>query len=404
MSQTAETRPDAGFFERLLAGPFGRFVLPALILQSVLIGGGYATGREIVEFGAKYGAAGWLSVVTIFVGFSVMAILTFELARVFEVYDYKSFISELIWKFWPVFDLLFLVMAVLVIAIMAAAAGEIVEETIGVPYLATIVAIIVLVGILTYFGARLIEEFKTVGTSLLYVGYIVFGLAVLIPLWGDVGATFAAWETGYVPDASLGPVLQSGVLYVGYNLVVFPAVFFALHRQATRTETVAAGVLAGLLMTIPFALTYLALMAFYPAESVMGAGVPWLPMLEAVGGGWLVLLYGLVVGWTLIETSVGLIHALIDRIDKNIEDVQVGVLEDLEGLSRLQSGALGAGILVGALLLAQVGIIPLIAQGYTLMAYFFLALFALPLLTVGLYRIVNPDWMTEFWDRAGPVE
>lgn len=404
MSADTDTHGFSAFFQRLFEGPFGKFVLPALVLQSVLIGGGYATGREIVEFGAQYGAAGWLSVLTIFLGFTIMAILTFEFARLFQVYDYKSFISELIWKFWPLFDLLFLVMAVLVIAIMAAAAGEIVEETVGVPYLATIVIIIALVGILTYFGGRLIEEFKTIGTFLLYLGYIIFGLAVLIPMWGDVTATFAAWETGYVDDASLGPVLQSGILYVGYNLVVFPAVFFALHRQATRTETVVAGILAGLLMTIPFALTYLALMAFYPAENVMGAGVPWLPMLEEIGGGWLVVLYGIVVGWTLIETSVGLIHAVIDRIDKNIEDVQVAMFGNLEGLSRMQSGALGMCILVGALLLAQVGIIPLIAQGYTMMAYFFLALFALPLLTIGLYRIVNPDWKREFWEQAEPVE
>lgn len=404
MSTDTRSQGVSAFFQRLFQGPFGKFVLPALILQSVLIGGGYATGREIVEFGAKYGAAGWLAVVAIFLGFTIMAVLTFELARVFQVYDYKSFISELIWKGWPLFDLLFLVMAVLVIAIMAAAAGEIVEQTVGVPYIATIVAIVVLIGVLTYFGATIIEEFKTVGTGLLYIGYIAFGLAVLIPLWGDVTATFAAWETGYVDDASVGPVLQSGILYVGYNLVVFPAVFFALHRQATRTETVVAGVLAGLLMTIPFALTYLALMAFYPAEGVMGAGVPWLPMLEEVGGGWLVLLYGIVVGWTLIETSVGLIHAVIDRIDKNIEDIQVAMFEDLEGLSRMQSGVLGAGILVGALLLAQVGIIPLIAQGYTTMAYFFLALFALPLLTIGIYRIVNPRWKRDFWERASPEE
>ena len=41
-----------GFFE----GSFGKFVLPGIILQSVMIGGGYATGREIVEYGAKYGA------------------------------------------------------------------------------------------------------------------------------------------------------------------------------------------------------------------------------------------------------------------------------------------------------------------------------------------------------------
>lgn len=389
-----------GAWRDLLEGPFGRLVLPALILQSVLIGGGYSTGREIVAYGAKFGAAGWLSIVAIWVGFTVMAVASFELARVFEAYDYKSWIKQLIWKGWPLFDLLFLVMAVLVIAIMASAAGNILEQTIGIPYLVGITAVIVVVAVLTYYGASLIEEFKTFGSLLLYVGYITFGLIVLSQVWGDVTATFAAWDTSYVDNAGVGATLQSGILYVGYNLVVYPAVFFSLHRQRSRRHTVLAGLLAGLLMTLPFLLTYLALMGFYPSESVMGAEVPWLPMLESAGGGWIVALYGIVVGWTLVETSVGLIHALVDRIDENIEDLQISAIEDREGLTRLESGALGAGILIGALLLSRVGIITLVAQGYTIMAYFFIALFALPLLTVGLYRIANPEWREELWQQV----
>jgi len=381
-----------GLFERLVKGPFGTIVLPAIILQSVLIGGGYATGREIVAYGAKYGSAGWLAVVAIWVGFTVMAVLTFELARTFAVYDYKNFIQQLIGRAWPLFDLLFLVMAVLVIAIMASAAGNIMEQTIGIPYLAGVGTVIAVVGVLSYVGESLIERFKTGGTAFLYVAYIIFGAVVLSATWGDVTTVFATGNTGYVGDASPLAVVESGILYVGYNLVVFPAVFFALHRQETRRESVVAGLLAGTLMTLPFALTYVAFMGFYPAESVMGASVPWLPVLNSVGGTALVAFYGVVMGWTLIETSVGLIHALISRLDENIQDIGVGPLEGQSGLSKLQSGALAVGVLVGALLLSRVGIIALVAQGYTLMAYFFIALFALPLLTVGVLRIRDPTW------------
>jgi uncharacterized membrane protein YkvI len=405
MSGATETnkRSESVFrtrWEKLIQGPFGRLVLPALVLQSVLIGGGYSTGREIVTYGAKYGAAGWISVVAIWVGFTLMAVLSFEIARLFEAYDYKNLIKQLIWKGWPLFDLLFLVMAVLVIAIMASAAGNILEQTVGIPYLVGISLVIGFVAILTYFGASLIEEFKTFGSLVLYFGYIVFGLVVLSQVWGDVTATFAVGDTSYVTDASLATSFRSGILYVGYNLVVFPAVFFVLYRQESRRDTIASGVIAGVLMTLPFLLTYLALMGFYPSKSVMSAEVPWLPMLRKTGQHWIILLFGLVVGWTLVETSVGLIHALIDRIDENIQDVTMGPLDQKEGLTRLQSGVLGGGILFGALLLSRVGIITLVAQGYTIMAYLFIGLFAVPLLTVGVYRILNPDWNSEFWQSA----
>jgi len=399
-SSAARSQSTASIFRRLVSGRFGSIVLPAIVLQSVLIGGGYASGREVVAYGAKFGSAGLLAVLGIFVGFTVMSVVVFEFSRKFHTYDYKAYMQGIIWKGWPLFDLLFVVMATIVIAVMASAAGNIMEQTVGIPYLVGIVAIIVVVAVLTYFGASLIERFKTVGTGFLYVAYVLFGVLVLSQVWGDVTSVFAAGNTGYVEDASAPAVIQSGVLYVGYNLAIFPAVFFALHRQKTRKESVVSGLLAGTLMTLPFLLTYLCLMGFYPQESVMGAEVPWLPMLRNAAGPGVIAFYGIVIGWTLVETSVGAIHAIIDRIDADLERIDTGRFEEVDGLTRLQSGLLGGGILLAATLLSRVGIIALVAQGYTIMAYFFIALFAVPSLTIGVRRIINPEWKQEFWSRV----
>lgn len=399
-STTPRSQSTLSIFRRLVSGRFGSIVLPAIILQSVLIGGGYASGREVVAYGAKFGSAGLLAVLGIFIGFTGMSVAVFEFSRTFGTYDYKSYMQGIIWKGWPLFDLLFVVMATIVIAVMASAAGNIMEETVGIPYLVGIVAIILVVAVLTYFGASLIERFKTIGTAFLYVAYLLFGVLVLSQVWGDVASVFAAGNTGYVEDASAPAVIQSGILYVGYNLAIFPAVFFVLHRQKTRKESVVSGLLAGTMMTLPFLLTYLCLMGFYPQESVMGAEVPWLPMLRSTAGSAVIAFYGIVIGWTLVETAVGAIHAIIDRIDADLERIDAGRFEEVDGLTRMQSGLLGGGVLVAATLLSRVGIIALVAQGYTIMAYFFIALFAVPTLTVGIWRIANPDWKREFWSRV----
>ena len=91
-----------GFFD----GRFGKYLLPGILLQSVLIGGGYATGREIVSYGAKFGAKGWIAGIGILIGFAVVAILTFEISRLYKTYDYKSMIKVLIGPAWPLFDVL----------------------------------------------------------------------------------------------------------------------------------------------------------------------------------------------------------------------------------------------------------------------------------------------------------
>lgn len=73
--------------KNLFEGAFGRYLLPAIIIQSVLIGGGFATGREIVQYGAKFGALGWLGGIGILFGFIVMAVLMFEFARKYKAFE-----------------------------------------------------------------------------------------------------------------------------------------------------------------------------------------------------------------------------------------------------------------------------------------------------------------------------
>lgn len=388
MPEQAEGAPESAggsLFSRWTEGRFGRWLLPAVVAQSVLIGGGYASGREVVEFGAKYGTLGWVSVLAIFVGFTLVSILVFEVARVTSAYDYKGFVERLIGGAWPVFDVLYVLMAVLVIAVMASAAGSIMDATLGIPYAVGVGAIVVVVGLVTYEGAHFIEAFKSVGTAGLYVGYIVFGVVVIGTRWDAIGGVLAAGDTSYVEAAGVGDALGSGLLYVGYNLVLYPAVLFTLHRQRGPRDTVVSGILAGSLVTLPFLLTYLCVLAFYPAEGVLGAEVPWVEMMDAVGGPWLLALYGVVIGWTLLETSVGLIHALTDRIDRGLREAGGSGLPNQ--LTNLQRGLLGAGVLLGAALLTPIGIVDLIAGGYTLMAYLFLLVFLLPLATVGLLRV-----------------
>src|SRR5690606_16913512 len=122
---------------------------------------------------------------------------------------------------------------------------------------------------------------------------------------GQIVDVFRTSDHSFLPDAGLQSVLWSGVIYVGYNLAVFPAALFTVKRQRSLAETLSAGIIAGLLMTAPWFLTYLSVMGYYPDVSVMNAAVPWLAMLTGFGNV-VVVTFGVVVGWTLIETATGM--------------------------------------------------------------------------------------------------
>lgn len=367
--------------KNLMEGKYGRFILPAVILQSVLMGGGYTTGREIVEFGAKYGALGWLGGLGIFIGFTIMAILMFEFARKFKVYDYRVLLKELIGPLWFLYDIVYLFLAILIIAIMASATGEILSMTLGIHYWVGVILIIVFVGILNFYGKGFIERFKTVGTVALMAGYIIFAILVIATTWESALEVLKSGDTSYMPGkVSIFAVLWSGILYVGYNLAVYPAALFTIKRQISRRDAVIAGVFSGVLMTFPWFLTYFSLLGHYPSEDVLGSTVPWLVMLDGFPL-IVIIIFGIVVGWTLIETASGMIHAFIDRLESQIQDIKD------KSLNATQKGVIAVAALVLSVLLAQVGIIDLISKGYTIMAYGMIAVFALPLLTIGVYKI-----------------
>jgi uncharacterized membrane protein YkvI len=365
---------------------YAKYLLPGVILQSVLIGGGYATGREIYQYGAMFGSMGWISGITIAIGFSLFAFLTFEICRIYKVYDYKNFIKQVIGPLWPVMDILTILIGILLIAVMAAATGSIFAQ-VGLPAFLGNVVIIVVVGLLNFFGERIIERFESIGTILLYAGYILFTIIVIARKGDHIGEVFASHSTvAYDGKVTVALCIWTGILYVAYNINAIPMGMFSLKRQTERKHTMWGGLLAGLLMVIPWFLSYFAMMCFYGDMSIVGPEVetPWTMMITAVNGGaGLLTLFGIVMGWTLIETATGCIHMIIDRADIALQE------KGRAALDKKLRGIIAVLTLVAALIFSRIGVVDLIGAGYTYLSYGFIIFYLLPTLIIGGYKIIK---------------
>ena len=100
-----------------------------------------------------------------------------------------------------------------------------------------------------------------------------------------------------------------------------------------------------------------------------------------MGGTWTIILFGVVMGLTLIETSTGVLHAFIETVNSTLED------HDKQALSRGQSAGLTVVVLITATVFSKFGIIDLIAKWYDTMSYGLMVVYTLPLLTLGVYKI-----------------
>ena len=82
------------------------YVVPGLVIQAVLVGGGYATGRELVEFFVSKGpATGLAGLALTALWISGAAVVSFELARRYSAFDYRSFCRIFLGRFWILFEI-----------------------------------------------------------------------------------------------------------------------------------------------------------------------------------------------------------------------------------------------------------------------------------------------------------
>src|SRR3546814_18974642 len=119
---------------------FQRYLLPGFVFQAAVIAGGYATGRELVEFFLPAGPwGGLLGMVVSMLVWSAGLMASFELARVARAYDYRSFFRVLLGRGWFVFEIGYFLLMLVILVVMGAAAGENVTSLFGLPTLVSAV-------------------------------------------------------------------------------------------------------------------------------------------------------------------------------------------------------------------------------------------------------------------------
>jgi uncharacterized membrane protein YkvI len=329
---------------------YKKYLLPGFIAQSVLIAGGYGTGRELVEYFVQYGPTGGLMGMGLTTAlWAALFALSFEFARAFKAYDYRTFFEKLIGPGWMVYEAAFIVLLFLIMGVVGAASGSILRDSFGLPPLVGSGLFLIFVAYLTYSGSKAIEVALSWWSYVLYAVYILF-LYLGITRFGDaISANFAAHVVK--PGWAMG-----GFKYAFYNIAVVSTVLFSLNYLETRKEAIFSGIMAALICILPAGLFYIVTVGFYP--DVLNMEIPANGIIANLGVRlllpvWLIVLFG-----TMIETGVGFFHSINERINSTL------VAKRGRGMSNLARGAVGAVLALMGLAISNFGLIGLIAKGY----------------------------------------
>lgn len=354
---------------------FKKYLLPGFVFQSVVIAGGYGTGREIVEYFLNYGPLGGLlgmMLITTLM-WSLMLAVTFEFSRFFRAYDYRTFFKKLLGRYWFIFEILFLITLLLVLAVIGSAAGVLLRDNFGLPYLVGVMVMLLGIGFLTFMGSGLIEKFLSSWSVVLYLIYGTFLIAAFIKFGPEIQKNFAKAEI--LPGWALG-----GFKYALYNMAIIPAILFCLSHIETRKEALWAGFWGGIIGILPGLLFYIATISQYPG--VLPEEVPAVFVLHKIGVPILLIVFQIVLFGTLIETGTGFIHAVNERIQSSLRARGKEMPRQLRPLVALVLLLCGLGT-------STFGLIALIAKGYGALSWGVFVVVIVPLMTIGLFKIIK---------------
>lgn len=351
------------------------FLLPGVVFQSIIVAGGYGTGQELSVFFLSLGPMEGLLAITLIpipvISFS--AVLSFELARIFHAYDYRTFFQLILGRGWFIWEIGFLLGLTIFFGVMGSAAGEIFSRTFGLPYAGGTLFLMVSIALLVFWGSVLVERVLSAWSLVLYLTYILF-FVWAFRLFGDnISISLALPPSG-------SNWLMNGTAYAGLQLSMMPAVMFAVRHIQTRKQAIVAGLLVGPIAMIPGILFYLVMLTQYPA--IKDVVLPSNFLLESLGARWFQILFQVVLLGTLIETGTGVIHAFNERVASLYRERKRTMPRKIRPLTALT-------LMLIASLLTKVGLVELIMMAAKSFAWFFLLMFLLPLLTVGVYRIVK---------------
>ena len=356
---------------------FRVYVVPGAVVQSVMVGGGYGTGRETVEYFTNFGLlGGTLGIGVAFLFMALVFSLTFEFSRVNRVYDYRNFFKLLLGRGWVAYEVTMILFFMLVLAVLASAAGNILQDHLHIPYFAGLAVMLLFIGVLTFYGRELIAKVLTFWSLFLYAIFITFFVIVFSRSGDDIlrqvaeGEIVSGWAT-------------SGFKYAAYNIASVPLLLYVVRSFETRREALVSGVLAAVIALVPGLIFHVAFQAYYPDILLEAIPIYW--MMVKLGTGVLLVVYSVMLFGTFIETGAGMLQGINDRLDAYLTETRG------TSLSRPMHAAIAVTAVTVSSLLSLVGITTLIASGYGTIAWAFFAIYAIPIVFIGLPRILKSN-------------
>jgi uncharacterized membrane protein YkvI len=265
-----------------------------------IVGAGFATGKEIVQFFSQYGMVGLVGILISGYLFIWIGTKSMLIAKRIDANSYQE-VNEYIFgeKIARIVNIVLLIMLFGVTSVMFSGTGAVFREQMGLPSQVGILLTMVLCYLAVIRGMK----------GLLFVNSLIVPMMILFSL--IIISAFPGATEYYGESSNIGKVILSALAYAAYNIVLGQAVLVPLGRDS-ENETIIrwGGFLGGLGLTLILITSHLALITI---PDMTAYSIPMAEIIKQIGTV-LHILFVIVIYGEIYTTLIGNVYGISRKL------------------------------------------------------------------------------------------
>lgn len=277
----------------------------ATALVGVLVGAGFASGQELMQFFGKYGMNGLAASFFVGVGLALISIVVLLTARRIGTQSYEVVATPPVPALrWGV-NILLTIFSLTTVMIMVSGAGAAVETLLGVPPLAVNIAMALILLAAGWFGSQGILNALNIVVPVMTV------IMLLVAAMGIFTGDTAFGESQAFGTFPLTQCVASAGTYISYNFTGALIVLSAMGVGAPDKKTIYNGcILGGVILGLMAVLVCSSIIKNY--DILVQSSMPMLDIALSQSKV-LAYLYGGVLLIAIFSTAAGMVFGLLER-------------------------------------------------------------------------------------------
>ncbi len=338
----------------------------AMAFVGVVVGAGFASGQEILQFFSSFGYWGLLGGVVSGLCFTILGMAVGELSQVSVSHSFKEGLYLICGpRLGVVVDIMITFFMYAIAVVMFAGGGSLMEQQWGVPAQYGSIAVMLITVLIVFLRVDRVMAFIGSVTPIL----VLMMIFLCIYSWNTRDLPLEELDViAHTKPQGAGHWLVGSLLYVSYNMVVGAPFLMIAGAQATsRRNALLGGLVGGLLLG--FLIVLISAGVFGRIDTIGSAALPML-MLATEQSRLLGTIMSVVIFAMILTTSVGVLYSFSARIfTPNTRKFNIGTA--IAGVLGLVGAKIGFINLVGT-------VYPFFGYlGFVLMAWILIAWFRL---------------------------